>query len=187
MANEKKKEINLGEDFGAVTVVVNGKRIEICSDGSIGKIEPANGNTITAIAAAKKALEIGDRMKDGTVVIAVDLKENIALFAPKDIFGGNSAFDSQDSVVKQANVQGLHGHKDWRRITDEEASALAKAWDKVAPPALQGSAAPWFWGAATDDAGNGSVFRRGYSVWNRGPYRLDSRPVPVVRSGPARS
>jgi len=185
MANEKKKEINLGEDFGAVTVVVNGKRIEIGPDGTIGKIEPANSNTMSAIAAAKEALEIGDRMKDGTVVIAVDLKNNTALFAPEGIFGGNSSFDDQDSVVKQSNAQGLHGQKDWRRITDKEASSLAKAWDKVAPPALQGSAAPWFWGASALNASLGRVYRGGGSDWNISS-RYHSRPVPVVRSGPAR-
>jgi len=131
----------------------------------------------------KKALEVGDRV-DGTVVIAVD--KDIATFAPEGIFGGNSAFDSQDSVVKQANARSLHGNNDWRRITDMEAWALTKAWDKVAPPALQGSAAPWFWGASTR-YDSGRVCRSGDSDWGNYYYRFYSRPVPVVRSGPVRS
>jgi len=42
-------------------------------------------------------------MKDGTIVISVDLKNNIALFAPVGIFGGNSTFNEQDSVIQQSN------------------------------------------------------------------------------------
>lgn len=186
MANEKAKEIMLGEDFGAVAITVNGQRIEIGADGAI-QIKPANGNTMTAIAAAQKALEIGDRMKDGTVVIAVDLKKNTALFAPEGIFGGNSDFDHQDGVVKQANARSLHGNKDWRRGTDKEASALANAWDKVAPPALQGRDTPWFWGAASSKNDNGRVYRGGKADGVSNDHRYYSHPVPVVRSGPARS
>jgi hypothetical protein len=179
MANKKIKEINLGEDFGAVAVIVNGARIEIGANGDVTSIKPANGNTSTAIAAAKEALEIGDRMKDGTVVIAVDLEKNTALFAPEGIFGGSSDFEHQDGVVKNTNEQSLAGHKDWRRITDEEAGALAVAWDRVAPAALQDSHAPWFWGAS--NICRGGEFLSSYDAQD------GSRPVPVVRSGPARS
>lgn len=186
MVEENTRKIDLGRDFGAVAITVNGRRIEVSADGDI-HIRPAHTNTVTAIAAAKKALEIGQRMKDGTVVIAVDLKENFALFAPKEIFGGGSNFNNQDDIVKKANEEGLHGHSDWRRVTDKEASALAHAWDKVAPPALQGSAAPWFWGASGtgryDTAGH--IYRGGEADWG-GDDRGWSHPVPVVRSGPAR-
>ena len=48
------------------------------------KTSPANEiSTQTAIVAPLKALEVGDRMKDGTVVIAVDLKNDNALFVPE--------------------------------------------------------------------------------------------------------
>jgi len=160
---------------------VNGLRIDIGSDCKRINTPEAS----IAITAAQEALEIGGVMKDGTVVIAVDLKKNLALFAPEGIFGGESDFVHQDVAEKNANQRGLHGHKDWRLVTDVEAGALAKAWDKVAPPALHGSAAPWFWGAS----GNrffGRVYRGDKA--GRGDYsdRSISRPVPVVRSGPVR-
>lgn len=204
MVNDKAKEIDLGSDFGAVALKVNGIRLEISIDGKIINIVSntpvvvtvaADINTpptSTAIAAAQEALVIGQKMKDGTVVIAVDLQKNLALFAPEGIFGGKSDFDHQDGVVKKVNEQSLAGHKDWRRITDQEASALAKDWPKVAPPALQGSAAPRFWGASTfnfdfgDNYYYGRVYRGGEADCGGGD-RNGSRLVPVVRSGPARS
>ena len=188
MTTEMTKEITLGDDFGAVAITVNGRRIEIGADGGV-EIKPANGNTMTAIAAAQKALEIGDRMKDGTVVIAVDLENNIALFVPEGIFGGNARFEDQYDVVEKADAQKLHGHTDWRLITDNEASALAKAWGKVAPPALQGEAAPYFWGLSADQAfysASGRIYRGGMDGWFYSAPR-NLYPVPIVRRGPARS
>jgi len=197
LANEKAKEIDFGGDFGAAALKINGVCLEIGEDGksiNIASNTPvtvtvtANINTpqtSTAVGAAKEALEIGDRMKDGTIVIAVDLKMNIALFVPEDIFGGNSTLYHQAVVVAKANAQNLHGKKDWRRITDEEANSLAKDWDKVAPPALQGHAAPWFWGAFSYFGSNsGRVYRGGEADCSY-YHRNNSRPVPVVRSGPA--
>lgn len=134
----------------------------------------------------QKVLEVGDRLRDGTVVIAVDLDNHTSLRVPEGIFGGVSAFDDQDGVVNNANAQNLHGHDDWRRVTNEEASTLAGAWNKVAPPALQGGrAAPWFWGASGNHFISGRVYRGGESGW-LSSYQDTSRPVPVVRSGPAR-
>jgi hypothetical protein len=131
----------------------------------------------------EKALEIGD-CQNGMVVFDVDLEKNTALWAPKSLFVRNSDFDHQDDVVKQANDQSLHGQKDWRRSTDKEASALVKAWDKVAPPELQGDAAPLFWGK-TKKGYCGRVYRSGETRW-QDDYREDSHPVLVVRSSPAR-
>jgi len=127
-------------------------------------------------------------MKDGTVVIGVDLRKNIALFAPENIFGGNSDFDHQDGVVAKANAKSMNGHKDWRRITDKEASTLAKNWKKVAPPELQGDAAPLFWSACTDTNKYFGVLGRSYSGNDSaaGAGQQNSLAVPVVRSGPAR-
>ena len=68
----------------------------------------------------EKVHEVGELLKDGTVCIAVDLKNNKALFVPKDIFGGKSTFDAQDKIPQDANRKKIHGHDDWRRITDAE-------------------------------------------------------------------
>ena len=83
---------------------------------------------------------------------------------------------------------GAHGHKDWRRITDAEGKKLSDAWDKVAPPALPGRADPWFWIASRSYYGDYGRVRRGGVADSDiclGPD--DLLPVPVVRSGPARS
>jgi len=195
-----RKEIDLCNDFGAVALKLNGLRLEIGAEGKsvnivsntpVSVTVAANINILhasTAITAAKQVLEIGDRIKDGTVVIAVDPKKNLALFAPEGIFGGEADFDHQDYVIYKANKQGLRGHKDWRRVTDNEARALAKVWDKVAPPPLQGSAAPWFWGKSINfiDYYYARVYRGGEAEC-RPNHRFGSRPVPIVRSGPARS
>lgn len=141
-------------------------------------------NTSTTIGLAQRALEVGDRLRDGTVVLSVDLDKNEALFVPARMFGGEALFDHQDDVVKAINCDGLHGHKDWRRITDAEGETLSKVWDKVAPAELQGRAAPCFWLASPHNANFGRV-RRGGEVDSTISYRNFPTPVPAVRCGPA--
>lgn len=135
--------------------------------------------------AASRTYEVGDRLEEGTVVIAVDTAANIATFVPKGIFAGSSAFDTQKDVVHQANERGLAGHKDWRRITDIEAETLVKHWHKVAPPSQQGELASHFWGASA------SAFPYFAFVYKNGQdyasphYRETPAQVAVVRTGPA--
>jgi hypothetical protein len=187
--------ISISADFN--TVVLNGVLIQrafeghlvISSPGTVViKPRPAND---TAANDAGKALEVGEHLKDGTVVIAVDLEHNEALRVPEGIFGGNDRFDYQDEVVEEVNAgSGTHGHKDWRRITDEEGKTLSEVWNKVAPAALKGRAAPWFWLASPYSfnytSNLGRVRRGGEADWYS-RNRYDSLPVPVVRSGPAQS
>ncbi|MBL8640682.1 MAG: hypothetical protein JNL76_01045 [Alphaproteobacteria bacterium] len=135
---------------------------------------------------AQRALKVGQRLRDGTVVLSVDLDKDEALFVPAKIFGGDATFNDQDDVVRFANRDALHGHSDWRRITDDEGETLSKNWDKVAPAELQGRAAPWFWLASPVTIESGRVRRGGEAYWYA-YYRFGSCLVPVVRSGPARS
>lgn len=140
-----------------------------------------------SVGLAQRALEVGERLQDATVVLSIDLDKNEALFVPVKIFGGDAQFDHQDNVVKSMNEDGLHGHKDWRRITDAEGEMLSRAWDKVAPAELQGRDAPWFWLASPGTVygyGLGRVHRGGEADWDNF-FRTDSLPVPVIRSGPA--
>ena len=190
--SEQARQISLGEDFGAAVIALNGLRLEVGADGKSVRVVSdtpvqisyaANENKTSL---AQRILEVGDRLRDGTVVLSVDLDKNEALFVPAKIFGGEAKFDHQDNAVKSANRDGLHGHKDWRRITDAEGDTLSKVWDKVAPAELQGSAAPWFWLASPYDDFSGRVRRGGEADWHSG-HRYGSIPVPVVRSGPARS
>jgi hypothetical protein len=184
-SNGKAREIDLGETFGDVVLKANGAQVRISADGRIHVLsEPAN-DSAAKLKAALKAYEVGEHLQDGTVCIAVDLKNDNALFAPEGIFGGNAKFDDQDEVVEKVNAgNGTHGHKDWRRITDAEGKTLSEVWNKVAPPALR-RAAPCFWLALPYDDYDGRVRRGGEAPWYFYT-RLDSLPVPVVRSGPAR-
>lgn len=195
MANqsEQARQISLGDNFGAAVIALNGLHLEVGADGKSVRVicgdcmkisHAANENrTSVAISLAQRALEVGDRLRDGTVVLSVDLEKNEALFVPEGIFGGKAKFDHQDRVVKDVNSSALHGHKDWRRITNVEGAALSEVWDKVAPPAL-GDARPWFW-LVSSSLNSGQVSKGGISS-----RFLDNRNhswlVPVIRSGPAR-
>lgn len=188
MAKEKAKEITLGEDFGAVAITVNGKRIEVGADGGI-KIKPANGNTMTAIAAPQETYKIGDRLKEGkltTVIFGFD-ENNDPIRVPESIFVGNEGFNYQAyAVAKENDKLVLKGQKALTCLNDQECAQLAKVWNKVAPPALRGSAAPSFWGASTYDVGSGRVYRGGEAGW-LSLHRPNSRPVPAALRGPVQS
>ncbi len=133
----------------------------------------------------QRVYEVGQRLRDGTVVFSVDLEKNEALFVPTKIFGGKAKFDNQNNVVESANKDGLHGHQDWRRITDDEGETLSKNWDKVAPAKWQGRAEPHFWLASPTSNLTGRLFMGCEERWDH-VYWGRSNLVPVVRSGPAR-
>ena len=185
MTNEKKKEINLGDDFGAVTVNVNGKSININADGTV----------------AQRALEIGEHV-DGMIVLDVDYKNNTALFVPEDdIFAGESDFKHRNDLVEQANTKNLNGHSDWRAATGKEAYTLAEHWRKVAPREWQTNISPRrrFWGEAYEDheaykdSQYATTYCGGVTELLRGRIvprcsdkeQTESYLVPIVRSGPA--
>lgn len=145
----------------------------------------------------KESLAVGDRMKDGTVVVAVDVDSHTALFSPEEVVWGKCTFEDQTKVVSYINSLGiLHGHTDWRNATDQEASELAKNWNKVAPPQFQGDAAPWFWSTKpykplddNDHFRGGRVYRASDPGMRNSTHLSLSRValLPIVRSGPARS
>ena len=191
---KKKNEVVLS-DSAEITVVRGGIRVEFNANGSVVvyqndvPVYPATNDIVpqaTAAVTAKEALEVGDRLPDGSVVLSVDLEKNEALFLPAAIFGGKAEFDHQDDVVQGVNKDGLHGHKDWRRISDAEGKTLSQVWKNVASPKLQSSDAPSFWLPSADNFEYGRVRRGGEADWHYF-MRVFSLPVPVVRSGPARS
>jgi hypothetical protein len=165
-----------------ITVNVQGSTITIDKNGTVAMQTASNDSSG---AAAPKAHQVGEHLKDGTVCIAVDLKNDNALFAPEGIFGSYECCDHQEEAVNRVNAgKGRHGHKDWRRITEAEGKTLSEVWDKVAPPALKGRAAPWFWLPGQSFVDDGMARKGGEADWDF----LDkyfSLPVPVVRSGPA--
>ena len=174
---------NLCVAFSATgtSLTING---QVYSVNENGLVLPTNDQQTSSL--TQRAYEVGQRLRDGTVVLSVDLDKNQALFVPAKIFGGEARFDHQNNVVQSVNRDALHGHNDWRRITDDEGETLSKNWGKVAPAELQGRAAPWFWLASPYNVFNGRVRRGGEANWGNGG-RNNYDPVPVVRSGPARS
>ncbi len=182
-------EIKVSEG-GSLSVTFSGAGGQLLINGrayavnETGLVLPANDQQTSSL--GQRAYEVDQRLRDGTVVLSVDLDKNQALFVPAKIFGGEAKFDHQNNVVQSVNRDALHGHNDWRRITDDEGATLSKNWGKVAPAELQGRAAPWFWLASPIFNSVGCVRRGGEADWG-GTDRVNSFPVPVVRSGPARS
>lgn len=168
---------NLCVTFSAagVPLTINGRDYSL---DETGLVFPANDQQAPNL--AQSVLEVGQRLRDGTVVLSVDLDKNEVLFVPEMIFGGEAKFFSQDDVVKSVNGDALHGHSDWRRITDDEGDVLAANWFKVTTqdPIC-------FWLASYASNFQGGMGRGGFSV-RLSDSRYNSNPVPVIRSGPAR-
>lgn len=174
---------NLSVTFsGAGKLTVNGK---VYSINETGLVLPANdqqgGNIV------QRVLYVGQRLRDGTVVLSVDLDKNEALFVPGEIFGGRARLGSQHNLVASVNKEALHGHNDWRLLDvskwdtpDDEGRTLADNWAKVTTKNPE-----WFWLASSLDDEDGRVRCGGNLNW-RSSYRVYTLPVPVVRSGPAR-
>lgn len=162
----------------------------------IEKSRPDFGNQLQVSnpnrSSAPKVLRVGDHLSDGTVVIYVDPEKDEALFVPERVFAGKARFNKQDDLVESINEAGLHGHKDWRRITDTAGDTLAEVWNKVAPKELQGPNAPLFWisssknlglcGSTNVGGGKGDIYSD--SLYEM--VKISSLPVPVIRSGPAK-
>lgn len=134
----------------------------------------------------QSVIEVGQHLRDGTIFLSVDLEKNEALFLPGTIFGGLSKVDMEGVVIDFVNNYALYSHVDWRGISDEEGTLLAREWAKVAPLQLQGLYAPWFWIPSLGNSltPHGRVRKGGEVLWRDG-IRGHSYPVPVIRSGPA--
>jgi hypothetical protein len=141
--------------------------------------------------AAEEAYKIGDHLKEGklkTVVIGFDdNKDPIRVL--EEVFIGKADFENQDKAIAEANKRlGLTGAKALTRLNNQECEKLAKAFDKVAPPALQGSAAPWFWGDGDYSAGR--IYSAGDGEWRTVSDVLNMyhpRDVPAALRGPVQN
>lgn len=143
-----------------------------------GLVVPANGQQTQGL--AQRVLEVGQRLRDGTVVFSVDPAKNKALFVPAKIFGGQASFDEQDQVVEAANGHHFHGHTDWRRITDDEGYRLARDWAKVTT-----QTPAFFWLASLQNDNEGRVLLPKSGCYTTKRHNSDVW-VPLIRSGPAR-
>src|SRR5260370_31555184 len=87
----KAREISLGEDFGDVTVKVNGVRVEVHTDGSIlaytnGKVDAYTNGPVQVHPAnddvkSETAPKPGDRMADGSVYAGISPDTGKAMYA----------------------------------------------------------------------------------------------------------
>ena len=141
----KAREIDLGEDFGAVVVKANGARVEIGADGSVhGLPAPANDSA----AKAKTAPEIGDKMEDGTVYAGISPDTNKPMYAtPAD----EPLTYTFNQAQKYAETLDAHGHKDWRAPTKGELNVLFQSRAAIGGFNETGSTpAGWYWSSSPD-------------------------------------
>jgi hypothetical protein len=142
--SSKAREIDLGEDFGAVVVKANGAQVKIAADGSISLPAPANDTV------AKSAHEIGDIERNG------DHKG--------EIYGGIYPADNKpiwfsaapklmDHYAAAAWAQGQRGSLPTRKQGDYLTTLKGKG------------------GAFTELFNRGGSFPAGY-VWLAGPYTI---------------
>lgn len=122
----KKREINLGDEFGEVAVMVNGRRVEVRADGSIAvdakgpvTFEPAANDR--ARTKERAPPQVGDTMPDGTKYAGISPTTGQPMYTtPADApltYTFNKAKD-------YAAALDAHGHKDWRVPTKSELNVL---------------------------------------------------------------
>lgn len=185
-ALQKTINIQVPEGFN-LCVEFMGAGGQLCVNGHVysvnelGLFVPANDQQ-TPPNLAPRALEVGQRLRDGTIVLSVDYPNNSSLRVPAQIFGGNCKFYGQDNVKTSANKKALHGHTDWRCITDEEGDTLRSSWYKITNAAPQ-----WFWLPAYNPEGGGYIELGGRKKFDDDDlvsHRGNASAV-VIRSGPA--
>jgi hypothetical protein len=125
--NNKAKEISLGEDFGDVTVKVNGVRVEVHTDGSVlaytnnaVKVLPIANDDGKSAAPAEPT--IGDKMPDGTVYAGISPDTKMPMYATFADAPLTMSFNQATTVY--APELDAHGHRDWRVPTIDELKVL---------------------------------------------------------------
>jgi hypothetical protein len=136
MVQQSKKEISLGDDFGDVSVSVNGTRVDIHTDGSIlaythsdvdaytsgsVKAHPAVNDDANPAELVKSAPKIGDTMPDGTIFAGVSPDTGKAMFATAADAPLSYTFNEARKYAKDLDA---HGHQDWRVPTKDELNVL---------------------------------------------------------------
>jgi hypothetical protein len=186
--NNKKREIDLGNDFD-VAVKVNGVRVEVSANGSVIAYTSGSVKVVGASNDDKKpapAPGIGDVMPDGTIYAGLSPDTGEALYAtPQDA----PLRMKWEKAVKYAADLDAYGHKDWRLPTLRELKAL---YDSRHKGALKGifndnTGSSWYWSCRRghpDDSSNVYYvhFSDGGDAWTgKGNYELSVRPVRAER------
>lgn len=185
-AAEEGTKISLSKDFNAV--VLNGVTIEQAADGHlvitapggtvITKPAPAND---TAVKVAKDALEIGDKMTDGTIYAGISPDTNQPMYAAPADAPMSMDFNAAAKYAKDLEVGGKKG---FRVPSKAELNVMFQNREKGALKGtfnLTGSGpAGWYW-SDTPYGFNfayGQRFSDGYRVFY---YRLNDSSVRCVR------
>jgi hypothetical protein len=142
----KAKEISLGDDFGDVTVKVNGIRVLAYKNGRAAVCPVANDDGKAAGATPK----IGDKMPDGTIYAGISPETNKPMYAMPADAPLTMAFKKATEYAAQLDA---HGHQDWRLPTKAELNVLFNNRAAIGGFNLTSyGPAGWYWSASQHDA-----------------------------------
>ncbi len=190
------KDVQVSISKDAVTVTLNGKKVEITPDGNVtvsqndNRTAPAND---TAIKAAKDALELGTKMADGSVYAGTTAEGKLIFALPQDL-DVTMTFNDAAKAVKKLNKDKALGYNDWEIPSLENLRILQKNKDEGSLKGTfnltgnrgSGSDYPDFYWSSTENRVLSSVvpnvrFSDSYEDWDRkGTTRLSCRPVRIV-------
>lgn len=83
-------------------------------------------------AKTKNALEVGDKMKDGSIFVGISPDTGKQMFAAPADAGITKTFNGAAKYAMKLNVIKFLGHRDWRVPTRDELNVLFESRDKGA-------------------------------------------------------
>jgi hypothetical protein len=153
----KAREIDLGDGFGDVAVKVNGATVEVHADGSIlaytnRSVDAFTNGPVQVHPAAndnaqdKAALQVGDRMADGTVYAGISPYTHQPMYATR---ADAPLTMKWKQAMEYAAKLDAHGHKDWRAPTKSELNVLYNNRAAISGFDESGSdPAGWYWSSS---------------------------------------
>jgi hypothetical protein len=207
-AAEEGTKISISKNFNAI--VLNGVTIEQAADGHLmitapgvtvihkpaaaNAAAPANN---TAVKTAKDALEIGEKMADGTIYAGMTADGKQQIYAMPDNLDVCMTFNDAAKAVEKLNSQKALGHDDWQIPALENVYVLYKNQNEGALRGTfntngnKGSVSDypyWYWSSTKKDRINSSYMRSvrfsdGDGAWHsKDHYRFSCRPVRLAPS-----
>jgi hypothetical protein len=185
-AKKEGTSIDIGKDFN--TVAMYGATVEVAADGKLivstngtVTVKPAAAND-TAIAAAKAALEVGDRMEDGTIFAGISPNTGKQMFALAADASLTMTFNKAKEYAAEA--ADAKGNKSFRVPTKEELNVLFQNREKGALKGtfnLTGSSPAGYYWSSTPYDGNSAWDQRFSSGDQNNFYRIYDSSVRCVR------
>lgn len=209
--NNESRELSLGNDFGPAVVHVNGASISVdeksnvvvvtkgnidahTTQGSITAYsdkpvqlkapvpEQTNAIAVQEKSGAKRGLEVGDKMEDGTIFAGVSPDTGANMFVTPQDAPGTLQWKAAMNYAADLDA---NGHKDWKLPTKAELDVLYQNRDKGALKSTfdesGSSIAGWYWSSTAHgyDSGWASMqrFSDGNRNWGEKGYEASVRPV----------